>query len=83
MPLGIVPVVLEPQLIKRHQTLRTPEIDRNILSLFSRGMNYRDIQYHIEDMYGVEISTGAMTAITDSLIAELQEWRQRPLERYS
>ncbi|MCP4010247.1 MAG: IS256 family transposase, partial [Proteobacteria bacterium] len=37
--------------------------------------------YHIEDLYGVEISTGAMTAITDRLISELEEWRQRPLEK--
>ena len=71
----------EPQLIKKHQTQLTPEIDRKILSLFSHGMSYRDIQYHIEDLYGVEISTGAMTAITDRLIAALEEWRQRPLDK--
>ena len=71
----------EPQLIKKNQTQLTPEIDRKILSLFSHGMGYRDIQYHIQDLYGVEISTGAMTAITDRLISELEEWRQRPLEK--
>ncbi len=71
----------EPQFIKKSQTQLTPEIDRKILSLFSHGMSYRDIQYHIEDLYGVEISTGAMTAITDRLISELEEWRQRPLEK--
>ncbi len=71
----------EPQLIKKSQTQLTPEIDRKILSLFSHGMSYRDIQYHIEDLYGVEISTGAMTAITDRLISELEEWRQRPLDK--
>ena len=43
-------------------------------------MGYRDIQYHVQDLYGIEISTGAMTAITDRLIAELNEWRQRPLD---
>jgi len=70
----------EPQLIKKNQTQLTPEIDRKILSLFSHGMSYRDIQYHIEDWYGVEISTGAMTTMTDRLISELEEWRQRPLD---
>jgi len=70
----------EPQLIKKSQTQLTPEIDRKILSLFSHGMGYRDIQYHIQDLYGIEISTGAMTAITDRLIAELKEWQQRPLD---
>ncbi len=71
----------EPQLIKKNQTQLTPEIDRKILSLFSHGMGYRDIQYHIQDLYGIEISTGAMTAITDRLLPELQEWQQRPLEK--
>jgi putative transposase len=71
----------EPQLIKKNQTQFTAEIDRKILSLFSHGMSYRDIQYHIGDLYGVEISTGAITAITDSLVSELKEWRERPLEK--
>jgi len=71
----------EPQLIKKNQTQLTPEIDRKILSLFSHGMGYRDIQYHIQDLYGIEISTGAMTAITDRLLPELQEWQQRPLDK--
>jgi transposase-like protein len=70
----------EPQLVKKNQTHLTPEIDRKILSLFSHGMSYRDIQYHLQDLYGVEISTGAMTAITDALVPQLDEWRQRPLD---
>ena len=71
----------EPQLIKKHQTQLTPEIDRKILSLFSHGMSYRDMQYHIHDLYGIEVSTGALTAITDQLLPHLKEWQQRPLER--
>jgi len=69
----------EPQLIKKNQTQLTPEIDRKLLSLFSHGMSYRDMKYHIHDMYGIEVSTGAITAITDQLIPELKEWQQRPL----
>jgi putative transposase len=71
----------EPQLIKKNQSQLTPEIDRKLLSLFSHGMSYRDMKYHIHDMYGIEVSTGAITAITDQLIAELKEWQQRPLDR--
>ncbi|MFT4564638.1 MAG: putative transposase [Gammaproteobacteria bacterium] len=63
----------EPQLIKKHQTQLTPEIDRKIISLFSHGMSYRDIQYHIQDLYGIETSTGALTAITDQLLPALKE----------
>jgi transposase-like protein len=56
-----------------------PEVDRKILSLFSHGMSYQDIKYHIHDMYGIEVATGAITAIIDQLIPELEAWQQRPL----
>lgn len=61
----------EPQLIKKHQTQLTPEIDRKIISLFSHGMSYRDIQYHIQDLYGIDVSTGALSEITDHLLPAL------------
>jgi len=69
----------EPQLIKKNQTQLTPEVDRKILSLFSHGMSYRDINHHIQDMYGIEVATGTITAITDQLMPELEAWQQRPL----
>jgi transposase-like protein len=72
----------EPQRIKKNQTQLTPEIDRKVLSLFSHGMSYRDMKHHIHDMYGIDISTGAITAITVQLIPELKEWQQRPLESH-
>lgn len=72
----------EPQIIKKNQTQLTPEIDRKILSLFSHGMSYQDMKQHIHDMYGIEVSTGAITAITDQLIPQLKEWQQRPLESH-
>ena len=71
----------EPLLVRKNQTRLTPEIDQKILSLFSHGMSYRDIQYHLQDLYGVDISTGAMTAVTDALVPQLNEWRQRPLDK--
>lgn len=69
----------EPQLIKNNQTQLTPEVDRKILSLFSHGMSYRDIKHHIQDMYGIEVATGTISAVTDQLIPELEAWQQRPL----
>jgi len=72
----------EPQLVKKNQTQLTPEIDRKVLSLFSHGTSYRDIQHHIEEMYGIHVSTGALSAITDRLISELTQWRERPLESH-
>jgi len=52
----------EPQLIKKNQTQLTTEIDRKILSLFSHGMSYRDMKYHIHDLYGIEVSTATISA---------------------
>ncbi len=72
----------EPQLIEKSQTTLTPEIDRKVLSLFSHGMSYRDITHHIQEMYGVEIATGALTAVTDQLLPELNAWKERPLESH-
>ena len=43
-------------------------------------MGYRDIQYHIQGLYGLDVYTGALTAITDQLIHALKEWQQRPLK---
>jgi len=72
----------EPQLIKKNQTHLTPEMDRKILSLFSHGTSYRDIQHHIQDMYGIHLATGTISAVTDQLLTELKEWRERPLESH-
>ena len=72
----------EPQLLKKNQTRLTPEMDRKILSMFGLGMGYRDIKHHLEEMYGVEVSTGTISAVTDQLLSELTEWRQRPLESH-
>ena len=72
----------EPQLITKNQTQLTPEIDRKILSLFSHGMSYRDMKYHIHDLYGIEVSAATISAITDQLIPELKEWQERPLESH-
>lgn len=49
-------VSFEPQLIKKNQTTLTDEIDRQVLSMFSMGMSYRDITKHVEDMYGINVS---------------------------
>ena len=70
----------EPQLIKKNQTKLTDEIDRKILSMFARGMSYRDIRGHVEDMYGINVSEATISGVTDSLIPKLQEWQQRPLD---
>ncbi|MFT6667814.1 MAG: transposase-like protein [Cognaticolwellia sp.] len=72
----------EPQLVKKNQTSLTDEIDQKILSMFSMGMSYRDISKHIEDMYGMNVATGMISAVTVKLIPELKAWQQRPLDSH-
>jgi len=57
-------------------------MDRKILSLFSHGTSYRDIHHHIQDMYGLDVSLGTLNVITDQLLVELKEWRERPLDSH-
>ena len=73
---------LEPQLIKKHQTHLTDEIERKILSLFALGSSYQDISGHISEIYGIDVSSATISAVTDKLIPELREWQQRPLDSY-
>ena len=70
----------EPQLVKKHQTKLTPEIDQKILGLYALGTSYRDIRLHIEELYGIDVSEATISAVTDQLIPELKAWQSRPLE---
>ena len=72
----------EPQLVKKHQTHLTDSIERKILSLYGLGMSYQSVQSHIEELYGLEVSTATISAITDKLIPIIKEWQQRPLESH-
>ena len=71
-----------PQTVKKNQTTLTDEIDQKILSMFSMGMSYRDINKHIEDMYGMNVATGMISSVTDKLLPELKAWQQRPLDSH-
>ena len=70
----------EPQLVRKHQTHLTDELERKILSLFASGMSYQDIRANIGDLYGIAVSNGTLNAITDKLLPELAAWRERDLE---
>lgn len=55
-------------------------LDNRILSLYSKGMSYADIQQHLEELYGLEMSTGQLSAITDQVLPVVEQWCSRPLE---
>lgn len=55
----------EPQLIKKHQTHLTGELERKIISMFGLGMSYQDITSHVAELYGLDVSNATISAITD------------------
>ncbi len=69
----------EPQILKKHQT-RFDGFDEKILSMYARGMSTREIQGHLEEMYGVEVSPALISQVTDAVVEELKGWQNRPLE---
>lgn len=70
----------ELQLVKKRQTSLGAGLDNKIISMYSRGMSYQDIQEHLEDLYGLEIAKGTLSHITDKVLPLLEEWRTRPLD---
>ena len=70
----------EPQFVKKYQNTFSDKIESKIISIYGLGMSYTDISKEFEDVYGITISTGAITAITDKIIAVVREWQNRPLE---
>ena len=70
----------EPQIVKKHQTTISNEIEEKILSMYGLGMSYSDISSHIEEIYQVSISTATISAITDKIIDKVKQWQIRPLD---
>ncbi|KKW48566.1 transposase, partial [Xanthomonas citri pv. fuscans] len=68
-----------PQLIPKHQT-RWAGFDDKILSLYARGMTVREIQSHLEEMYGTEVSPSLISSVTDAVVEEVKAWQARPLD---
>ena len=70
----------EPQLLKKNQTSISQDIEEKILSMYAKGMTTSDIETHIRDIYGVEVSDTTVSRITDKILPIAKEWQQRPLE---
>jgi putative transposase len=69
----------EPQIVPKHQT-RWTGFDDKILSLYARGMTVREIQGHLEEMYGAEVSPTLISTVTDAVMDEAKAWQSRPLD---
>jgi putative transposase len=69
----------DPVLIGKYQR-RLPGFDDKVISLYTRGMSTREIQGHLEEIYGAEVSPQLISTVTDAVASEVAEWQSRPLE---
>lgn len=68
----------EPIAVKKHSK-NISELEDKILSMYAKGMSNRDIQSHLEELYGIEVSAEMVTRITDKILPVVKEWQTRPL----
>jgi putative transposase len=69
----------DPQLIAKYQR-RFPGFDEKIVSMYARGMSVREIQGHLRELYGIDVSPDLVSAVTDAVLDEVSTWQNRPLE---
>jgi len=69
----------EPQLVKKHQG-RLGGFDEKVLALYARGMSTRDIQAHLRELYGTEVSHELISKATDGVTELYRDWQNRPLD---
>lgn len=70
----------EPQIVKKRETLLAENLEPRILSMYGLGMSFRDISSHLKEMYDMDISHDALSALTEKIIPKVREWQSRPLE---
>ena len=69
-----------PQLIPKYATTLTKDMEDKILSMYAKGMTTGDIESHMKDLYGVDISDSTISRITDRVMPLVKVWQERPLE---
>ena len=70
----------EPGIIKKHET-SVNGLEEQIIAMYAKGMSTRDIEDHMRDIYGIDVSAGMVSKITDKIMPLVAEWQARPLER--
>lgn len=70
----------DPVILKKNQTSISQDVEEKILSMYAKGMTTSDIETHIRDIYGLEVSDTTVSRITDKILPVAKEWQQRPLE---
>lgn len=70
----------EPLIVPKGER-RLDGFDDRIVSLYARGMTVREIQGHLKELYGVEVSPDLISRVTDAVLEEVREWQNRPLDQ--
>lgn len=70
----------DPVIVKKYEKTIGP-IENKIISMYAKGMTTRDIQTHITELYGIDISPTLVSNITDKIVHLAEQWQSRPLER--
>jgi putative transposase len=71
----------EPRLVRKRQR-RLKGFDDKVLALYARGMTTREIQGHLKELYGVQVSPALISAVTDSVLEDVLAWQSRPLDAF-
>ncbi len=70
----------EPKIIPKHEK-RFRGFDEKIITMYAKGLSTRDIKYYLKDIYGVEVSPELISNVTDEILTDMKEWRERPLDK--
>lgn len=70
----------EPKIIRKYETTAN-EVEDQIVAMYAKGMTTRDIENHLKDIYGIEVSASLISKITDKIFPYITEWQSRPLEK--
>ncbi|ABO50349.1 transposase, mutator type [Desulforamulus reducens MI-1] len=70
----------EPQILKKYQTTSN-QLEDQVIAMYGKGMSTRDIEDHMRDIYGIDVSPTMVSRITDKIMPMVIEWQSRPLDR--
>jgi len=70
----------EPKLVSKHRTMLNEEVEKKIISMYAKGMTTGDMEAHVRDLYGIDISDSTISRITDKIMPIAKEWQNRPLD---
>jgi transposase-like protein len=70
----------EPKIIRKYETTSN-QLEEQIIAMYAKGMSTRDIEEHMRDIYGIDVSASMVSKITDKILPMISEWQSRPLDR--